>query len=213
MKPIANSMDNTTVTLKLREKPLRNGSRALILDYYIGASGEKNSRVDGQRFRQHMGLYLSDDNSPESKVENEKILLKANKILAAKKKEIMAQLKMNPTSVPNLTSKENNSDNRLKTYSVRLQRKALKNNTESLYLAFNIGNHEVTFENTLITGRQKLFLSLYLVPITCEEDIILNQKTLSKARNLLTKAVISVEKVLKSCTDERNVLKSNLNEL
>ena len=52
----------------LREKPLRNEHKALILDYYIGASGEKGSRVYGQRHHQHLGLYLSDDASPESKV-------------------------------------------------------------------------------------------------------------------------------------------------
>ena len=206
-------MDNTTVTLKLREKPLRNGRRALILDYYIGARGEKGSRVGGQRHRQHLGLYLSDDASPETKVENEKILIKANNMLAAKKKEIEAQIKTNTTSLLILPIMEDCSENRLKTYSVRLREKELKNKTESLYLDFSIGEHEITFGNAVIKGRRKLYLSLYLVPVTNEEDQNQNQITLSKAKNLLTKAVISLEKVLKSSLDERYVVRSNLNEL
>ena len=76
-------------TVKLRKKPLQGGRFSLILDYYNGNVEYLSEEQRGERIRQHLGLYLIPENTPEAKLTNEKTMKLAMEILEEKKKKII----------------------------------------------------------------------------------------------------------------------------
>ncbi len=68
-------------TVKLRKKPLQGGRFSLILDYYNGNVEYLSNEQRGERVREHLGLYLIPENSPEDKLANEKTMELAREIL------------------------------------------------------------------------------------------------------------------------------------
>ena len=75
-------------TVKLRKKPLQGGRFSLILDYYNGNVEYLSEEQRGERIRQHLGLYLIPENTPEAKLTNEKTMKLAMEILEEKKAEL-----------------------------------------------------------------------------------------------------------------------------
>ena len=80
-------------TVKLRKKPLQGGRFSLILDYYNGNVEYLSEEQRGERIRQHLGLYLIPENTPEAKLTNEKTMKLAMEILEEKKAELEDQKK------------------------------------------------------------------------------------------------------------------------
>ena len=77
-------------TVKLRKKPLQGGRFSLILDYYNGNVEYLSNEQRGERVREHLGLYLIPENSPEDKLANERTMELAREILEKKKAELDA---------------------------------------------------------------------------------------------------------------------------
>ena len=75
-------------TVKLRKKPLQGGRFSLILDYYNGNVEYLSNEKRGERVREHLGLYLIPENSPEDKLANERTMELAREILEKKKAEL-----------------------------------------------------------------------------------------------------------------------------
>ena len=61
----------------------------MILDYYNGNVEYLSNEQRGERVREHLGLYLIPENSPEDKLANEKTLELAKEILEKKKAELL----------------------------------------------------------------------------------------------------------------------------
>ena len=85
-----NKSYKTTVTL--RKKPLSKGRQALILDYYIANTEYDNSKPKGKRIRQHLGLYLVPETTPDAILANKEAW--TNVELALENQETVSKAKI-----------------------------------------------------------------------------------------------------------------------
>ena len=186
-----NKSYKTTVTL--RKKPLSNGRHALILDYYIGNTACDNSKPKGKRIRQHLGLYLTSETTPDAIISNKEALSEANNILLAKRKEIAEQEDNGSSSFYDVIKTEQEHREKLTTLSAIIRKRHLRNGNDSLYLDINLGNYELEYGGKNISGRTKIYLHLYLKPRTNTETTHQNAETLSKAKIELIKVIKAIE--------------------
>ena len=173
-------------TVKLRKKPLQGGRFSLILDYYNGNVEYLSNEQRGERVREHLGLYLIPENSPEDKLANEKTMELAKEILEKKKAELEAQKenglqpivkksKEEPIKLPRSLARSSNTVseqlmvnaskcviNNINKISIHIGHRKIKDNRLSLFLDCNFGSNIIYLGNDKFEGRKRKFLGLYL---------------------------------------------------
>ena len=207
-----NKSYKTTVTL--RKKPLSKGRQALILDYYIANTEYDNSKPKGKRIRQHLGLYLVPETTPDAILANKEAWTKASNIVLAKRKEISEQddKGVSPAKFYNVIKTKQDHLEKLTTLSVKLRKRHLQNGNDSLYLDINLGDYEFEYQGKVRSGRTKIYLHLYLQPRKNVELALENQETVSKAKIELIKTIKAIEGLIRD-KKLRAICRSNLSEL
>ena len=198
-------------TVKLRKKPLKGGRFSLILDYYNGNVEYLSNEQRGERVREHLGLYLIPENSPEDKLANEKTLELAKEILEKKKAElevlkeeglhpIVKKSKNEPVELPSSLARSSNTVaeqlmvnaskcviNNINTISIHIGQRKIKDNRISLFLDCNFGTNIIYLENDKFEGRKRKFLGLYLTNEDTPEARIANSQNILQAESILEK--------------------------
>ena len=167
----------------------------MILDYYIGNTECNNSKPKGKRIRQHLGLYLVPETTPDAILANKEAWAKATNIVLAKRKEISTQddKGVSPASFYNVIKTKQEHLEKLTTLSVKLRKRHLRNGNDSLYLDINLGDYEFEYQGKVRSGRTKIYLHLYLQPRKNVELALENQETVSKAKIELIKTIKAIE--------------------
>ena len=198
-------------TVKLRKKPLQGGRFSLILDYYNGNVEYLSNEQRGERVREHLGLYLIPENSPEDRLTNEKTMELAKEILEKKKSELEA-LKQNglhpivkkskdePIELPSSLARTSNIVaeqlmmnaskcviNNINTISIHIGHRKIKDNRISLFLDCNFGSNIIYLGNDKFEGRKRKFLGLYLTDEDTPEARIANSQNRLQAESILEK--------------------------
>ena len=198
-------------TVKLRKKPLKGGRFSLILDYYNGNVEYLSNEQRGERVREHLGLYLIPENSPEDKLANEKTLELAKEILEKKKTELEAlkeeglhpivkKSKNEPVELPSSLARTSHTVaerlmvnaskcviNNINTISIHIGQRKIKDNRISLFLDCNFGTNIIYLENDKFEGRKRKFLGLYLTDEDTPEARIANSQNRLQAESILKK--------------------------
>ena len=198
-------------TVKLRKKPLKGGRFSLILDYYNGNVEYLSNEQRGERVREHLGLYLIPENSPEDKLANEKTLELAKDILEKKKAElevlkeeglhpIVKKSKDEPVELPSSLARTSNTVaerlmvnaskcviNNINTISIHIGQRKIKDNRISIFLDCNFGTNIIYLENDKFEGRKRKFLGLYLTDEDTPEARIANSQNRLQAESILEK--------------------------
>ena len=198
-------------TVKLRKKPLKGGRFSLILDYYNGNVEYLSNEQRGERVREHLGLYLIPENSPEDKLANEKTLELAKEILEKKKAElevlkeeglhpIVKKSKNEPVELPSSLARTSHTVaerlmvnaskcviNNINTISIHIGQRKIKDNRISLFLDCNFGTNIIYLENDKFEGRKRKFLGLYLTNEDTPEARIANSQNRLQAESILEK--------------------------
>ena len=195
--------------ITLRQKPLANGNKTLILDCYLGSRTPVSDNEGKTRVRHHLGLHLMNEITPERKKRNEIVLEYAEQLLAAKRKEAIKLCDEGEFSFDKLFATKDEPQTRMNTYSVRLRYRPISGERKSLYFDFYVGDDTFRFEDTIISGRQKYYLHLYLEPEKSKAAIERNRKTLSVAVGILKEAISELENFTMSLP-QRIAVSSNL---
>lgn len=198
-------------TVKLRKKPLQGGRFSLILDYYNGNVEYLSNEQRGERVREHLGLYLIPENSPEDKLANEKTIDLAMEILEKKKAElevlkenglqtIVKKSKDEPIILPSSLARSSNTVseqlmmnaskcviNNINTISIHIGQRKIKDNRISLFLDCNFGSNIIYLGNDKFEGRKRKFLGLYLTDDDTPEARIANSQNRLQAESILEK--------------------------
>ena len=198
-------------TVKLRKKPLQGGRFSLILDYYNGNVEYLSNEQRGERVREHLGLYLIPENSPEDKLANERTMELAREILEKKKAEldalkkdglqpIVKKSKDEPIELPSSLAKSSNTVsellmvnaskcviNNINTISIHIGHRKIKDNRLSLFLDCNFGSNIIYLGNDKFEGRKRKFLGLYLTNDDTPETRIANSQNRLQAESILEK--------------------------
>lgn len=198
-------------TVKLRKKPLQGGRFSLILDYYNGNVEYLSNEQRGERVREHLGLYLIPENSPEDKLANEKTMDLAMEILEKKKAElevlkenglqpIVKKSKDEPIELPSSLARSSNTVseqlmmnaskcviNNINTISIHIGQRKIKDNRISLFLDCNFGSNIIYLGNDKFEGRKRKFLGLYLTDDDTPEARIANSQNRLQAESILEK--------------------------
>lgn len=198
-------------TVKLRKKPLQGGRFSLILDYYNGNVEYLSKEQRGERVREHLGLYLIPENSPEDKQRNAETMKKAMEILEKKKAElevlkenglqpIVKKSKDEPIELPSSlarTSKPVEEQlmvnaskcviNNINTISIHIGQRKIKDNRISLFLDCNFGSNIIYLGDDKFQGRKRKFLGLYLTDDDTPEARIANSQNRLQAELILEK--------------------------
>ena len=198
-------------TVKLRKKPLQGGRFSLILDYYNGNVEYLSDEQRGERIRQHLGLYLIPENTPENKLANEKTMKLAMEILEEKKAEledqkknglhpIVKKSKDEPVELPSSLARSSNTVaeqlmvnaskcviNNINTISIHIGQRKIKDNRMSLFLDCNFGTNIIYLGNDEFQGRKRKFLGLYLTDEDTPEARIANSQNRLQAESILEK--------------------------
>ena len=198
-------------TVKLRKKPLKGDRFSLILDYYNGNVEYLSNEQRGERVREHLGLYLIPENSPEDKLANEKTLELAKEILEKKKAElevlkeeglhpIVKKSKNEPVELPRSLARTSHTVaerlmvnaskcviNNINTISIHIGQRKIKDNRISLFLDCNFGTNIIYLENDKFEGRKRKFLGLYLTDEDTPEARIANSQNRLQAESILEK--------------------------
>lgn len=200
-------------TVKLRKKPLQGGRFSLILDYYNGNVEYLSNEQRGERVREHLGLYLIPENSPEDKQRNVETMQKAMEILEKKKAElevlkenglqpIVKKSKVEPIELPiSLARTSNPVDeqlmvnaskcviNNINTISIHIGQRKIKDNRISLFLDCNFGSNIIYLGDDRFQGRKRKFLGLYLTDDDTPEARIANSQNRQQAELILEKVI------------------------
>lgn len=198
-------------TVKLRKKPLQGGRFSLILDYYNGNVEYLSKEQRGERIREHLGLYLIPENSPEDKERNAETMQKAMEILEKKKAElevlkenglqpIVKKSKYEPIELPSSLARTSNPVdeqlminaskcviNNINTISIHIGQRKIKDNRISLFLDCNFGTNIIYLGDDKFQGRKRKFLGLYLTDDDTPEARIANSQNRLQAELILEK--------------------------
>lgn len=198
-------------TVKLRKKPLQGGRFSLILDYYNGNVEYLSKEQRGERIREHLGLYLIPENSPEDKERNAATMQKAMEILEKKKAElevlkenglqpIVKKSKDEPIELPSSLARTSNPvdeqlminaskcvTNNINTISIHIGQRKIKDNRISLFLDCNFGTNIIYLGDDKFQGRKRKFLGLYLTDDDTPEARIANSQNRLQAELILEK--------------------------
>lgn len=198
-------------TVRLRKKPLRGGRFTLILDYYNGNVEYLSNDQRGERVREHLGLYLIPENTPEDKLQNEATMQKAMEILEKKKIEledkkksglqpIVKKSKEEPIEVSSSLARTSNTVdeqlmanaskcviNNINTLSIHIGQRKIKDNRISLFLDCNFGSNIIYLGEDKFQGRKRKFLGLYLTEGDTPEERIANSQNRQQAEIILEK--------------------------
>lgn len=198
-------------TVRLRKKPLRGGRFTLILDYYNGNVEYLSNEQRGERVREHLGLYLVPENTPEDKLQNEATMKKAMEILEKKKLELEAQKKSGlqtivkkskeePIEVSSSLARTSNTVdeqlmanaskcviNNINTLSIHIGQRKIKDNRISLFLDCNFGSNIIYLGEDKFQGRKRKFLGLYLTEGDTPEERIANSQNRQQAEIIFEK--------------------------
>lgn len=198
-------------TVKLRKKPLQGGRFSLILDYYNGNVEYLSNEQRGERIREHLGLYLIPENSPEDKERNAETMQKAMEILEKKKVElevlkenglqpIVKKSKDEPIELPSSLARTSNPVeeqlmvnaskcviNNINTISIHIGQRKIKDNRISLFLDCNFGSNIIYLGDDKFQGRKRKFLGLYLTGDDTPEARIANSQNRLQAELILQK--------------------------
>lgn len=198
-------------TVKLRKKPLQGGRFSLILDYYNGNVEYLSNEQRGERVREHLGLYLIPENSPEDKQRNAETMQKAMEILEKKKAElevlkenglqpIVKKSKDEPIELPSSLARTSNPVdeqlivnaskcviNNINTISIHIGQRKIKDNRISLFLDCNFGSNIIYLGDDKFQGRKRKFLGLYLTEDDTPEARIANSQNRKQAELILEK--------------------------
>ena len=198
-------------TVKLRKKPLQGGRFSLILDYYNGNVEYLSNEQRGERIREHLGLYLIPENSPEDKERNAETMQKAMEILEKKKAElevlkenglqpIVKKSKDEPIELPSSLARTSNPVdeqlmvnaskcviNNINTISIHIGQRKIKDNRISLFLDCNFGTNIIYLGDDKFQGRKRKFLGLYLTDDDTPEARIANSQNRLQAELILEK--------------------------
>ncbi len=198
-------------TVKLRKKPLQGGRFSLILDYYNGNVEYLSNEQRGERVREHLGLYLIPENSPEDKLRNDETMQKAMEILEKKKAElevlkenglhpIVKKSKDEPIELPSSLARTSHTVaerlmvnaskcviNNINTISIHIGQRKIKDNRISLFLDCNFGTNIIYLEDDKFEGRKRKFLGLYLTEEDTPEARIANSQNRQQAELILEK--------------------------
>lgn len=198
-------------TVKLRKKPLQGGRFSLILDYYNGNVEYLSKEQRGERIREHLGLYLIPENSPEDKQRNAETMKKAMEILEKKKAElevlkenglqpIVKKSKGEPIELPSSLARTSNPVeeqlmvnaskcviNNINTISIHIGQRKIKDNRISLFLDCNFGSNIIYLGDDKFQGRKRKFLGLYLTGDDTPEARIANSQNRLQAELILQK--------------------------
>ena len=200
-------------TVKLRKKPLQGGRFSLILDYYNGNVEYLSNEQRGERIREHLGLYLIPENSPEDKERNAETMQKAMEILEKKKAElevlkenglqpIVKKSKDEPIELPSSLARTSNPVdeqlmvnaskcviNNINTISIHIGQRKIKDNRISLFLDCNFGTNIIYLGDDKFQGRKRKFLGLYLTDADTPEARIANSQNRLQAELILEKVI------------------------
>lgn len=200
-------------TVKLRKKPLQGGRFSLILDYYNGNVEYLSNEQRGERVREHLGLYLIPENSPEDKERNAETMKKAMEILEKKKAElevlkenglqpIVKKSKDEPIELPSSLARTSNPVdeqlmvnaskcviNNINTISIHIGQRKIKDNRISLFLDCNFGSNIIFLGDDKFQGRKRKFLGLYLKDDNTPEARIANSQNRQQAELILEKVI------------------------
>lgn len=198
-------------TVKLRKKPLQGGRFSLILDYYNGNVEYLSKEQRGERIREHLGLYLIPENSPEDKQRNAETMKKAMEILEKKMAElevlkenglqpIVKKSKDEPIELPSSLARTSNPVeeqlmvkaskcviNNINTISIHIGQRKIKDNRISLFLDCNFGSNIIYLGDDKFQGRKRKFLGLYLTDDDTPEVRIANSQNRLRAELILEK--------------------------
>ena len=198
-------------TVKLRKKPLQGGRFSLILDYYNGNVEYLSKEQRGERIREHLGLYLIPENSPEDKQRNAETMTKAMEILEKKKAElevlkenglqpIVKKSKDEPIELPSSLARTSNPVeeqlmvnaskcviNNINTISIHIGQRKIKDNRISLFLDCNFGSNIIYLGDDKFQGRKRKFLGLYLTDDDTPDARIANSQNRLQAELILEK--------------------------
>ena len=197
--------------ITLREKPISNGNKTLILDCYFGNKSLLPSEDNRTRVRHHLGLHIFAETTPERKTWNKQVLEKAAQILASKEAEAKKLCDEDRFSFSQLFPTNNNDQARINTYSVRLRFRALSKKRRSLYLDFYIGEDSLVFQDTIITGRQKYYLNQYLEAENSKAAKESNKNVLKAAVVVLESAISEIEEFIQN-SSQRIAISSNIED-
>lgn len=200
-------------TVRLRKKPLQGGRFSLILDYYNGNVEYLSNEQRGERVREHLGLYLIPENSPEDKLRNDATMQKAMGILEKKKAElevlkenglqpIVKKSKDEPIELPSSLARTSNTVdeqlmvnaskcviNNINTIYIHIGQRKIKDNRISLFLDCNFGSNIIYLGNDKFQGRKRKFLGLYLTDDDTPEASIANSQNRQQAELILEKVI------------------------
>lgn len=206
-------------TVKLRKKPLQGGRFSLILDYYNGNVEYLSKEQRGERIREHLGLYLIPENSPEDKERNAETMQKAMEILEKKKAElevlkenglqpIVKKSKDEPIELPSSLARTSNPVeeqlmvnaskcviNNINTISIHIGQRKIKDNRISLFLDCNFGSNIIYLGDDKFQGRKRKFLGLYLTGDDTPEARIANSQNRLQAELILQKVTEYVKEL------------------
>lgn len=206
-------------TVKLRKKPLQGGRFSLILDYYNGNVEYLSNEQRGERIREHLGLYLIPENSPEDKERNAETMTKAMEILEKKKAElevlkenglqpIVKKSKDEPIELPSSLARTSNPVeeqlmvnaskcviNNINTISIHIGQRKIKDNRISLFLDCNFGSNIIYLGDDKFQGRKRKFLGLYLTVDDTPEARIANSQNRLQAELILQKVTEYVKEL------------------
>ena len=178
--------------ITLRQKPLANGNKTLILDCYLGSRTSVTNNEGKTRVRHHLGLHLMNETTAERKERNKVVLEYAEQLLAAKREEAIKLCDAGNFSFSKLFTVDE-SQTRMNTYSVSLRSRPISGERKSLYLDFYVGDSSFRFEGTIISGRQKYYMHLYLEPEKSKAAKERNKSILLVAIDFLKEAVFKLE--------------------
>ncbi len=196
--------------ITLRQKPLANGNKTLILDCYLGSRTSVTNNEGKTRVRHHLGLHLMNETTAERKERNKIVLEYAEQLLAAKREAAIKLCDEGNFSFSKLFT-VNESQTRMNTYSVSLRSRSISGERKSLYLDFYVGDSSFRFEDTIISGRQKYYLCLYLEPEKSKAAKERNKSILSVAIDFLKEAIFKLENFTFSLP-KRIAVNSNLDD-
>lgn len=185
----------------------------MILDYYNGNVEYLSNEQRGERVREHLGLYLIPENSPEDKLRNDATMQKAMGILEKKKAElevlkenglqpIVKKSKDEPIELPSSLARTSNTVdeqlmvnaskcviNNINTIYIHIGQRKIKDNRISLFLDCNFGSNIIYLGNDKFQGRKRKFLGLYLTDDDTPEASIANSQNRQQAELILEKVI------------------------